>query len=376
MYSSFAENVNKLWGKHGWLVSLADWGLWDQILPMHIISYWDSFSEKHLKDLDKWAEKYWVKDFILRTSIAWDLDWLVDVMPTYRDIVREDVQRHLEEICSELWDFELREYAKNEWVDFRPEDCTISISPQIPGISSTITEHPNAIGESHLMVDSLDNHNHYAKDYNGKDIPEHISKMLSKVRKIVWNDEYSFQIESSDTEWGSLHIYQLRNFARKNPLETYKWKLLTQDSFAESRMFWSTENKKWENFWLLPIVAMNHLSTEDWVLKVSSHLDDQIEKIVYQSGLYETYLQSRESWMRDFNQPQWMNIYLGASSSPALSHMHTRYIQSVLKNDWAAYLTSRWNMNNSWPLELPVCMWIQKIRLTFEPWKKPYWLNC
>jgi len=166
--------------------------------------------------------------------------------------------------------------------------------------------------------------------------------------KVVWDDSIVLQVEGGDRNDG--YIYQLRYFADRNPHELYEWNLNTNLS-VKSRMFGTTaiemddEDKEWyqkncdfsnaemkkEKYIDTPLVLPLRYIWLDFSKRIIWHGAKRYNEsqgsepsILYQS----TQLERKDAI--EFVCPQNMNVYLGASSDVALSHLHTRYIQKVL----------------------------------------------
>lgn len=401
MNTSFRQNIDELWGKHWGLVSLQDNWLSDKIVQFHIIKPWESLTRKQIQELLRWSDKYHTWKFIIRTSHPWDWNGLVDIMPTFKDITIEKLNDRIREISEALSNTRLKKYAEWEWIDFKSSDCTISISPEVYWTLETVTEHPNAYKSRVFMFDvngwgeSIDTY-----DYCLEDLSKQARKIIEKVCTDIvwWVEETSLQFEWTSilrTDMG--YVFQLRNFASKNPHPLYENTLRTRE-YPQSRMFWTTHNKvtdkdrknlKWHWFtdedlerlwpymdasikksltyiWNAPHNWQGELAMWSWA-KPYYKLPDSA-KIVYQDEQY---------WIDNeinYHQPENMDIYLWWSSSPALSHHHTRYIQQVLRNpSGAALITTRWKIAEI--LTIAKQFNISWVRLKIVPGIEPYASN-
>jgi len=376
MNSAFRENIKAYGWKHGGLVSLQDNGFGDRVPSHHLLNYWDSLTNKQRQEFSSWESKYNTNTLIIRTSHFWDWEGLIDVMPTYKGVHQGNIDQMLENIQKKLHDPRLIEYAKNEWIDFRPEDCTISIAPFLGEGITTTTEHPNTPHRL-FMIDDCE----LFSDYNvvpyhfftAKDIPlDSISKGVrtdidSIYEKIIWDKDITLQLESQKTERGGLlsTIYQIRKFVNRDVHSLYRTYRQEKYVSPQDRIFWTT-SKEWTEETLKKSLSMNpQYSKEefirqepyntDWgermpIVKVCKNTDilswleycsdfesrnPEIPYIWFQASHYDTL--NEES---NFNQAKNIWIYFWISSTPALSHGHTRNIQQALKkSDGAVYIS-------------------------------------
>lgn len=374
MNTAFKNDVESYGWKHGGLISLQNNNFGDRVPAFHLFKYWENITEKQRQELRNWQEKYNTDTFIVRTSHFGDWDWLVDVMPTYKDISFNNVDQVFEKIQKDLHNPKLIEYAKNEWTDFQPQDCTISIAPYISEEVTTITEHPNTSKSLFLFDDFMyEGREHFrARDFILEWLP---SKTVDDIKKIsddiIWNSDITLQIESKAQRQKKTidFIYQIRKFLDRNPMEIYDRNLYNNEHVTQ-RSFWTT-NKPWTTEAIQEILTMNPHYTERQLLQeqpenenphdrmnlVKIYKDDALlwalehYKSFEKASPEEQYVWFQTSYYKsmtqglNFTQPKNMQIYFGASGIPALSHMHTRNIKQVFKNpNGSAYIADRTQM--------------------------------
>jgi len=368
MDSKLRENIGKYGGKAGGLVTLQDTQLADNVTSFHLLDYSQALTERKRQDLIRWQEGLTGKDqFIIRSAHPGDWDGLVDVMETKRTPISQ-IDETLEAVNKSLSDLKLIEFAKQEGINFREEDCKILVVPDLGQDSCTLTEHPNTENELIMFDDFLGGvycqHDYFPQEKNWNIFHREAMGLRSKVQELLGDSDEAWQYEMTPWHDGQAFVHQLRSFAKKKvlgicPDENFvertksgigimRWMGSTYTPWPESlQEKWASMEGYSDSGTITdrynPMALGLGLSATAPFTKMKIGVDrlDQFEKkhleVPY---ILLNELQSDKERSDRFLSPKNAQVYLGAGS--CLSHYHTKYAQKVLRKEGGAvFLSSR-----------------------------------
>jgi hypothetical protein len=224
------DYINEYGGKHGWLLFAREKGIRvPEIYVWKIHESPDFHKLKRIFDISREG----TGAIIIRTSVPDDFRGIIDQMPTHvLGIPESEVQlaRWIKWIIEELeQDYEyVKEHAELEWTNYVLKDVTFSISPYLGNTTFMGTEHPNfdwILADT--QVKSSEDNIHIPSEWWGiqwhkslsmvKQVQESIRQLLG----LPLDTSYQFEVWCEQHET-TPELLQLREFARRNPLEVDK----------------------------------------------------------------------------------------------------------------------------------------------------------
>lgn len=370
--------IKEYGGKNGVLMIAQDSpDLVDRIVPFEILKFGESLTLSQLRNLKKYAEKYGVDEFIIRTSHVGDWKGLVDVMPTKIATSFNDIEKVLEQVFELLGSNRLKVYAESDDVSFLPEDCSISIAPYLGRTMTTVTEHPNTKEES-IFIDKIEPlgriFSYSSEDFYGSKGMNLLSAetqnyAFNELRNI-FREKLGFPPDALQWEmgWDKVKngpvLYQVRHFTDRVVSELYDTEKLHENrngtrSFGTTYVPLSEKEiedleRKWEyereeilnlyfaNKYSAPLMIVRTPKSNIPNYSLGADIGDmegipewgEFERIHPQIRylLLNTAFSYEQEPLSKL--PKNMMVYFG--KNPALGHHHTKYVQRVLRNPQGA----------------------------------------
>ncbi|NUJ97633.1 hypothetical protein HGA92_02470 [Candidatus Gracilibacteria bacterium] len=195
-----------------------------------LISNKTNISEREYRNVEEQANriiKKGEKKLLLRVSAPGDFRSFVDIFPTetIEKINMDNINKTLHKIREKIGFIKenILVYANGTGVPYREEDLSYGVVTKIDVPILTVTENPNT---DDIFIDKSRDYGNY-KDIKGEtDSGVNSSQNGIKARKIleilreekILDNSIAYQLELGELDNGKLILFQIKEFAKKNPL--------------------------------------------------------------------------------------------------------------------------------------------------------------